>query len=285
MLSISKILVPVDFSDRCLGMMPYVRAFSERYGAEVILLHVVDPVYVIPDTGIAPPAILPKPQWLFNERTAELETFASAEVAGLPVRRLIYEGDPEIQIAATAQEERVDLLIMATHGRGVFRRFLIGSVTAKVLHDVDCAVLTGTHAQEHAHTNPANISNVVCSLGLTQQKERILAAAVSVAEVFAARLRFVHVVPSLDPKLRESSDLSDLMKEIVNAEIANISSISGLQDPEVSVEEGELADSVCRFAKASGADLVVIERGSQTGQTDAIIRHSPCPVLSIRSDS
>ena len=102
-LSISRILVPVDFSDRCLGMMPYVKAFSERYSAEVLLLHVVDPVYTIPATGISPPAMIPTPQWLFDQRARQLETFAAADLTGLPVRRLIYEGDPESQIAATAQ--------------------------------------------------------------------------------------------------------------------------------------------------------------------------------------
>lgn len=61
-LTISRILVPVDFSDRCLGMMPYDRVFSERYDAEVILLHVVDPIYTIPATGISPPVIMPEPR-------------------------------------------------------------------------------------------------------------------------------------------------------------------------------------------------------------------------------
>jgi nucleotide-binding universal stress UspA family protein len=66
-LTISRILVPVDFSDRCLGVMPYVRVFSERYGAEVILLHVLDSIYTIPATGISPPVIMSEPQWFFDE--------------------------------------------------------------------------------------------------------------------------------------------------------------------------------------------------------------------------
>ena len=40
--AISRILVPIDFSERCLGMVPYVRAIAERYEAEVVLLHVVN---------------------------------------------------------------------------------------------------------------------------------------------------------------------------------------------------------------------------------------------------
>ena len=79
---ISRILVPVDFSDRCLRMMPYVRAIAERYKAEVILLHVVNPVYTIPATGISGPALVPVPQWVFTEKTKELEGFAAFELRG-----------------------------------------------------------------------------------------------------------------------------------------------------------------------------------------------------------
>jgi nucleotide-binding universal stress UspA family protein len=64
-----------------------------------------------------------EPQWFFDERSAQLETFAGPALTGLPVRRFIYEGDPESQIAATAQSEHVGLVIMPTHGRGGFRRF------------------------------------------------------------------------------------------------------------------------------------------------------------------
>ena len=66
------------------------------------------------------------------------------------MRRLIYEGDPEAQIAAFTQAEDIQLIVMPTHGYGVFRRFLIGSGTSKVLHDVSCPVLTGVHVNAQA---------------------------------------------------------------------------------------------------------------------------------------
>jgi nucleotide-binding universal stress UspA family protein len=287
-LTISRILVPVDFSDRCLGMMPYVKAFSERYSAEVLLLHVVDPVYTIPATGISPPTMIPTPQWLFDQRARQLETFAAADLTRLPVRRLIYEGDPESQIAASAQSEHVGLVVMPTHGRGVFRRFLIGSVTAKVLHDVDCPVLTGSHTQEHAHGNATGISNIACAIDLSPQSEQIFAAALNLADIFHAKLRIVHVVPRGDPSLRAalSSHLSDQLNEIVKAEMAKMRPLSAVDHPEVSIEEGEVAHGVAHFAKSSGSDLVAIGRGAGEAErlrtnTYAIVRQSPCPVFSI----
>ena len=118
--------------------MPYVRAIAERYNSEVNLLHVVNRVYAIPAAGITEPAPMPVPQWVVTERTKQIEEFAATELQGVTVRRLVYEGDPESQIAGFAQD--VQLVVMATRGYGSFRRFLIGSVAAKVLHDVSCRV-------------------------------------------------------------------------------------------------------------------------------------------------
>jgi nucleotide-binding universal stress UspA family protein len=225
---------------------------------------------------------------VFDERSAQLETFAGPALTGLPVRRFIYEGDPESQIAATAQSEHVGLVIMPTHGRGVFRRFLIGSVTAKVLHDVKCPVLTGAHTQEHAGGNAPGISNIACAIDPSRQSEEILTAALSLAEVFHATLRIVHVVPRWDPNLRadSSSGLSDQLKEIVKNQMAKMRPVSAVDNPEISIEEGEVAHGVAHFAKSSGADLVVIGRGSGEAErlktnTYSIVRQSPCPVLSV----
>lgn len=271
-------------------MVPYVKAFSQRYGAEIILLNVVDPVYVIPETGISLPAIIPMPKWLLEQRAAQLEAFAAADFSGLPVRRLSYEGDPESQIVATAQSESVDVVIMPTHGHGVFRSFLIGSVTGKVIHDLDCPVLTGTHTQENARAMPVELGNIVCAIDLNPQSERILNWALNLAEAFAANLGIVYVVPRWDPKLGAdvSPDLRDQVREIVKGEVAKMGPASALQDPEVSIEEGEVAHAVCHFARTSRADLVVIGRGSHINEAErlntntyAIIRQSPCPVLSI----
>ncbi|MGA8595805.1 MAG: universal stress protein [Bryobacteraceae bacterium] len=46
-------------------------------------------------------------------------------------------GDPAAAIVKCAQAEQVDLIMMPTHGYGPYRKFLLGSVTAKVLHDSD----------------------------------------------------------------------------------------------------------------------------------------------------
>jgi hypothetical protein len=69
-------------------------------------------------------------------------SFLKSEFHNIPTTRLMREGDPARAIIEYAEDEKVDLIMMPTHGYGPFRRFLLGSVTAKVLHDVKCAVWT-----------------------------------------------------------------------------------------------------------------------------------------------
>jgi len=285
--TISRILVPVDFSDRCLGMMPYVRAIAERYKAEIVLLHVVNPVYTIPPTAFSEPVLLPVPPWVFGEKTKELERFAAPQLQDLPVRRLVYEGDPETQIAAFVDQENVQLIIMPTHGYGVLRRYLIGSVAAKILNDVPCPVLTGVHMDTECPPVNIKLSNIVCAINLGPQSADTLAWASRISQDFEARLSIIHVMPPVNPGLyvsfvaglrQECEDLARKDVEKLEREVA-ASSVS------ICIQEGDAADQVCSFAEAVGADLLVIGRGTHDGRLRtnayAIVRQAPCPVLSV----
>jgi len=287
MLPISRILMPVDFSQRCLGMIPHVSQFARQYDAEILLLHVVNPVYVIPETGISASAILSAPEWILTTQRKKMEEFAASELRDFRVRRLVYEGDPEAQIVTTAEAEDVQLVVMPTHGYGVFRRFLLGSVTSKVLHDLSCPVLTGAHLTEQGGSGNIAISNIVCAIDRDAQSRDTLEWASSLAADFQATLTVVHAIPRLDPSLGVSSDLKAQMEATVREEIGNPQSTAAAKKMAVSIQEGDVADAVCGYAKSVGAHLVVIGRGKdrQMGRlrTNAygIIRQSPCPVVSI----
>jgi nucleotide-binding universal stress UspA family protein len=288
MLPISRILVPVDFSERCLGMMPYVRAIAERYNSEVNLLHVVNQVYAVPAAGITEPALMPIPQWLVTERTKQIEEFAVAELQGITVRRLVYEGNPESQIAGFAQD--VQLVVMATRGYGSFRRFLIGSVAAKVLHDVSCPVLTGVHMEERPSSSKVTFSTIVCGIDLNPHSPETLAWASKFARDFGARLSIVHVEPSISPGLyiTFSSQVKQEMEQMAREEVRRLQAEAGADSVSICIREGNIAREVCSFAQSIGADMLIIGRGDQCAATGrlrtnaySIIRQAPCPVLSV----
>jgi nucleotide-binding universal stress UspA family protein len=290
MLSLSRILLPIDFSDQCRGMLPYARAVAERYSAEITLLHVANPFVAIPATGMAGPELIPMPRSVFAQKTGQMDGFGADELQGLTVRRLIYEGDPTEQIVGFIETEHMQLVAMPTHGLGVLRRFLIGSVTAKVLHDAPCPVLTSVHMDRPPHHLPVTFSNIVCAVDLGGKSQDTLGWAAQFASDFQARLTIVHAVPALSPgfELSFGGDWKNDVANLAREDVERLQTAVGSHASGIYIEEGQPAKTVCSFAKSSGADLLVIGRGSQEGLTGrlrtnayAIIRESPCPVVTV----
>jgi hypothetical protein len=81
----------------------------------------------------------------------------------MEAKRVVLEGDPARQIVDYAHEEKVDLIVMPTHGYGPFRQFILGSITAKVLHDADCPVWTGVHLEEAPQVTEPHRSGISCA--------------------------------------------------------------------------------------------------------------------------
>jgi hypothetical protein len=113
----------------------------------------------------------------------------------------VYEGDPVSQIVSFAQAEGAPLIAMSTRGSGVLRRFLIGSVTSKILHDTACPVLTGVPTENLPACRDVSLSNIPCAIDLGPQRQEILAWTSQLATDFHAMLSIVHTITSLDPGL------------------------------------------------------------------------------------
>ena len=144
MITFQRILFPVDFSKQDHEAASFVKAMAERFHSEVILLHVAEFVpawYADPDAMALEPVVM-------NERREHLNGHLTEALSGLCVQRMLELGDPSREITKCARDQKADLIMMPTHGYGPFRRFLLGSVTAKVLHDADCPVWTGVHTDQ-----------------------------------------------------------------------------------------------------------------------------------------
>jgi nucleotide-binding universal stress UspA family protein len=218
----------------------------------------------------------------------ELSSYLSDELNPWRVERVLLEGDPAGKVVEYAHNAPVDLIIMPSHGYGPFRRFILGSVTAKVLHDADCPVWTGVH-MEQTPTAPIEFRNIVAALDLGDHADRTLGWATDFAAAFQAKLTIVHATPSIEGRVGEYFDpewRQHFSKEAVER-IALVKSRIG-SEAEVVVEPGDAPSVVCGIAAQRKADVLVIGRGSAAGifgrlRTNAysIIRQSPCPVVSV----
>jgi nucleotide-binding universal stress UspA family protein len=289
MRSFSKILLPVDFSERSTGAARYAQALARHFHAELIILHVLTP----PDYGLGAletaGAMLEEPcRKRAEQASAVLEAFMPAEPSGLKVRRIVLEGDPAKKIVDLAHDEGADVIAMPTHGCGPFRRFILGSNTAKVLHDADCPVWTGVHLEQAPALASIPFRSILCAVDLGAQSSMTLDWAAWLARQFGARLSVVHAtagVPDLgdDPQWQWRTET----RAAAGRELFRLLDGVGAE-ADLSIEAGEPAQVICAAAARASADVLVIGRGSAAGvfgrlrtNAYAIIRQSPCPVVSV----
>jgi universal stress protein A len=142
---VKRILVPVDFSKDSLNAVTYAAEFARPFGAELLLLYVVEPIYYATPTD--PYAVNANVATLIEEqrRLGEQQLArlgADLKKKGQPFRALIKSGSPPQLITDTAKRQRASLIIMATHGRTGLAHMFMGSVAEKVVRTASCPVLT-----------------------------------------------------------------------------------------------------------------------------------------------
>src|SRR5438309_9607416 len=117
MISLKKILLPVDFSERCAAAVRYARELALHLDAELILVHALPPLHAeFGSLQIAGSMLVEVYRARAEQAERELASFAAPTLAGLKVRRLILHGDPAAKIVECAREEGAGLIAMPTHG-------------------------------------------------------------------------------------------------------------------------------------------------------------------------
>src|SRR5271154_5688149 len=197
MLNIKHILFPMDFSNRCCGAVPFVDAVASRFGAKVTLISVAQPFWY---SGMGDPGgpVMIDTEEILEELKTRLAGALVKEFEHLRVERVAELGDPAQVIVDFARTNHVDLIMMPTHGYGPFRSLLLGSVTAKVLHDAECPVWTAAHVEDHPVKDHLAMRGMICAVDGTEKSIPLMQWAAQLAKDFGATLRLVHVIPGME---------------------------------------------------------------------------------------
>jgi nucleotide-binding universal stress UspA family protein len=144
MSQIRRILHPSDFSGTSRAAFGLAVDMAKTHGAEMLVIHVIAPLAVIPPEGYVPPNLYVD----LEARTragAEKELVAlvaRARKAGVKASSRLLEGPPADRIAEAARSWRASLIALGTHGRTGLARFFLGSVAARLVAIAPCPVLT-----------------------------------------------------------------------------------------------------------------------------------------------
>lgn len=133
MMLIHRILCPTDFSDQAEHAFRYADRLAECTGAELLLLHVYDLPESFNFVGDTHPGE--------DEVRKQMDAMQSA-FEKVKLTRLEHAGPPAEVICWKAQEQKCDLIVMGTHGRGGLLHVLLGSVAEQVMRNARCPVLT-----------------------------------------------------------------------------------------------------------------------------------------------
>lgn len=143
MITIKRVLHPTDFSDASSAALAAACGMTEKFGAELHLLHVIQDMTAIAPYGAAE-AYLPV-EW-----HAEARQLAEKTLSALPgpncqaakIVRTITEGSPYFEILEYCKTNAIDLIVMGTHGRSGLPHLLLGSVAEKVIRAAPAICMT-----------------------------------------------------------------------------------------------------------------------------------------------
>ena len=288
MITPKTILLPVDFSPSSVKAAAHARIMAKQFDSSVVTLHVMPPNQaLVGDAGSAEAVY----DWYNLQKPllkVKLEEFTTLHLAGCTTKVLFREGDPATEIVSAANEEKAGLIMLATHGYGPFRRFLLGSVAAKVLNDSRVPVLTSTHVEAPAG-ELEQIQNIVVAVEIDDRATKLIAAGDSMAKAFGATLHVVHASPDdgagaahfMDPAWR--LDVAKILQEKLEISVQTAAATAT-----VHVIPGEAAKVVRQLAQDVNAGLIILGRhldqsflGRLRTHSYAIVREATCPVLSL----
>lgn len=297
MLHIRRIVCPVDFSPISKRALDHAAVIARWYEAELVVLHVIPfmpTIFGFPAAVDAAAvaaadadAVIPT----LTEFVAQAETMVSA------TRTMVRSGSPAVEILQCAAEAEADLLVLGTHGRTGFERFMVGSVTEKILRKAPCPVLSVPPHGEGQPERPV-FARILCGADFSEASDRAVQYALSLAQEANGLLTLLHVVdwmpdrnfakhPDFDPAAYRqviTREARRQLEKLVPAEARNWC------EADLRIACGKPYREILRVAAEDRADLIVlgaqglgpIDRLRFGSTTEHVVRQAPCPVLTIR---
>ena len=298
-MAINHILVPSDFSNSAKQALAHAFSVAQLFDARITLLHVVT---VFDDDPYNPEKSFPDVQEYYDHLEQRAATqFKDTISKGTPdieVNSVVQRGfSPYEEILAFAANNEVGFIAMGTHGRKPLARFLLGSVTEKVIHHADCPVLTVRISEDQTVSEIPKYNHLLVPTDFSDQSKRALELAVQLLSN-SGTLDILHVVedtihPSYlatdgDPILNVMPQIKDRSEEILQ-EMANKFVPKSIQT-HLMVKEGRIAQTILEHEEANPIDAIVmgthganaISQIFMGSQANRVVRKASCPVITIK---
>ena len=295
MISLKKILVPVDFSEPSKKAVTYAITLAEQFEARLILAHIVPQSTAL---LYAFPTELPeveKDQYATAKH--EIGKLVPVErAARLNLQTIVKIGNIEAELLGIVNDEAVDLVVLGTRGRRQLARWFIGSVTEHMLRKVSVPVLTVSHVEPEKHAiGFASLKRILYATDLSESSSAGLYYAIELARACKAQLTVLHAVDDDDRTLWGPAWVAhfdrDKLLEESRRKLDEL--VAPEKAPELQIEklvvEGKPFRKIIEVADQSGMDIIilnlqsksVLERALLGSTAERVVRLARTPVLSV----
>lgn len=285
------ILVATDFSEHARWARVAAKGLAQSHDAKVSFVHVVRPRRFIggrdepEDTGLE--------HELRRAATEQLQEEAAA-FSDEAVTHTAYKANAADGICTVAADIDADLIVLGTRGQEGFDRLLMGSVAEQVVRHAPCSVLT---IGREAFGEAWHRSGIVVASDLSPASESALGVAAQLSRLYSTPLTLAHVydpdLPYPEPgSIREAfgspDDVRAALQERVDGALKKrLGDLAARADV---LPHARPADAICDFLEERKSELLVIATHGRTGLkriglgsvAERVVRHAPCPVLTVR---
>jgi len=283
-LSLKNILLPTDLSPTSRAAVPFARALAEIYGSTILFAHAVPPE---PHLQVPLDRLPAQDDVVWQDARQRCAEFVHDQSLGaIPHKILLDRGDVGDVIPAMIEEEGIDMVILATHGRRGVTKVLLGSAAEKIYRSATCSVLTvGPKARE---SRDWKLRRILCPVDISEDPEPVLQYALSLAEENQSKFIVMQSIPLVPWQHRAAVEMqARLGLENLIPEQAKDWCV-----PEFVVRWEHPATAILHEAESRGADLVVMSvHRSRAISFSAhlpwavaseVVSRAPCPVLTVR---
>jgi len=296
----SRILVPMDGSTMSQQVIPYVRTVASALKSPVHLFRAFDsvPAYFYPDPTQYQARVQEAATSFRNEALSILDPIKdSLQGQGVDASVVLHEpappprsgsseghlaGDPARFIIEEAEKDSNTLIVMCTHGRSGISRWVLGSVTDKVLHGATNPLLIVRGRPEGSAPSDGKLESLIVPLDGSALAEQILTHAINLSKALSLKISAVRVTPA---------DRSDADARHHLRDVGERMEREGLPAFEEQVLHGDPAESIVELTEKLPDALVTMTTHGRSGVgrwvlgsvTDRVVRYAAGPVLVTRA--
>ncbi len=297
-IQLNSILCATDFSDFSNQTIHYGIRLAQKFEAKLYVCHIIDLPFA---------AMTGEVQFDPIEQQNRMIDYAHNQLAELFLDDAI-EWEPLVAVGQTADEidrlvedNNVDLVVTATHGRHGLKRLLLGSVTERLMRTVTCPLLIVRGSEEGDVLLPPSESlfqRILVGCDFSEDSDLAYRYGLSLAQELEAELHLAHVVeppiyqhvfasdltPDQDPRGPVISLLQEKLDQMVPVDARHWCHVRP------TLLEGKPDEELNYYAVLNNIDLIVlgvrghglVESLFVGSTTDRVVRSAPCPVLAVR---